>query len=134
MALEALAQATIGNKAEAELMHDQLLQLSHERHVPPYHIAIPYNGLNELAEALTWLERGFEQHDPKMVFLKVDPRWKNLRGEPRYQNLLKRMQFVIRLRGRNGFCEQCFRPVLDPGLQRERQSVDMNAVVRLDEH
>lgn len=80
MALEALAETKIRKKAEAKLMRDQLLQLSRERHVPPYHIAILYNGLNEKAEALTWLDRGFEQHDPKMVFLKVDPRWKNLRG------------------------------------------------------
>lgn len=93
MALEALAETRIGNKAKAELMRDQLLQRSRERHVPPYHIAILYNGLNEPAEALTWLERGFEQHDPKMVFLEVDPRWKTLRREPRYQSLLKRMQF-----------------------------------------
>jgi TolB-like protein/Tfp pilus assembly protein PilF len=92
MALEAWAQAKLGNKAEAQLLRDQLLQLSHERHVPPYHIAILYNGLNERAEALTWLDRGFEQHDPKMAFLKVDPRWKNLRSEPRYQSLLNQMK------------------------------------------
>jgi hypothetical protein len=94
MPLEALAETNIGNKAEAQLIRDQLLQLSRERHVPPYHIAILYNGLNEIAEALTWLDRGFEQHDPKMVFLKVDPRWRNLRSEPRYQSLLTRMQFL----------------------------------------
>jgi serine/threonine-protein kinase len=94
MALEAWAEAKIGNKAEAQLMRDQLLQLSRDRHVPPYHIAILYNGLNEIVEALAWLDCGFEQHDPKMVFLKVDPRWKNLRSEPRYQSLLTRMQFL----------------------------------------
>ena len=110
MALEALAEIKIGNKAEALLIRDQLLQLSRERHVPPYHIAILYNGLNEIAEALTWLDRGFEQHDPKMVFLKVDPRWKNLRGEPRYRVATDTdaVPAVIRLRGRNGFCEQCW--------------------------
>jgi TolB-like protein/Tfp pilus assembly protein PilF len=94
MALEALAHVKLGKKAEADAILDQVLQLSRERYVPPYHIAILYNGLNEIAEALTWLDRGFEQHDPKMVFLKVDPRWKNLRGEPRYQSLLTRMQFL----------------------------------------
>lgn len=94
MALEAWAQAKLGKRAEAQIILDQVLQFSRERHVPPYHIAILYNGLNEIAEALTWLDRGFEQHDPKMVFLKVDPRWKNLRGEPRYQRLLTRMQLL----------------------------------------
>jgi len=94
MALEALAEIKIGNKAQAHLMRDQMLQLSRERYIPPYHIAILYNGFNELAEAFTWLDQGFEKHDPKMVFLKVDPRWKNLRGEPRYQRLLRRMRFL----------------------------------------
>lgn len=94
MALEAWAQAKLGKRAEAQTILDQVLQFSRERHVPAYHVAILYNGLNEAAEALTWLECGFEQHDPKMVFLKVDPRWKNLRSEPRYQSLLTRMQFL----------------------------------------
>ena len=94
MALEAWAQAKLGKRVEAQIILDQVLQFSRERYVPPYHVAILYNGLNEIPEALTWLDRGFEQHDPKMVFLKVDPRWKNLRSEPRYQSLLARMQFV----------------------------------------
>ena len=54
-----------------------------------------YYGLGEYDEALTCLERGFEQHDPWMVFLKVDPKWKNLRDERRYQMLLKRMNLLL---------------------------------------
>jgi hypothetical protein len=121
-------------------MRDQLLQLSRERHVPPYQVSILYNGLNELAEVLTWLDRGFDQRDPKMVFLKVDPRWKNLRGEPRYQSLLTNTDAVpalIRLRGRSGFCEQWFpsntRPKAQESSARDK-SVGVNAAVRLDEH
>jgi TolB-like protein/Tfp pilus assembly protein PilF len=94
MALEAWAQAKLGKRAEAQIILDQVLQFSRKRYVPPYHVAILYNGLNEIPEALAWLDRGFEQRDPKMTFLKVDPRWKNLHSEPRYQSLLARMQFV----------------------------------------
>jgi hypothetical protein len=94
MALEGLAHVKFGKTPEAQAILDQLLQIAGERHVPPYHIAIVYNGLGDPVEALNWLERGFEQRDPKMVFLKVDPRWKNLRGGPRYQSLLTRMQFL----------------------------------------
>jgi len=68
-----------------------VLQVSRERFVPPYHIAIIYSGLDETAEALTWLERGFEQRDPKRVFLKVEPKWNNLRHDPRFIRLLKGM-------------------------------------------
>lgn len=44
-------------------------------------------------ETLAWLERGFEQRDPKMVILKVEPKWNNLRADPRFQDLLKRVGF-----------------------------------------
>ncbi len=47
-----------------------------QRYVP-YHIAFAYNGLNELDKIIAWLERGFEQRDPKMVFLKAEPKWNN---------------------------------------------------------
>ncbi len=94
LALEGLAHMKLGKTPEAQIILDQLLQIAGERHVPPYHIAIAYNGLGDPVEALNWLERGFEQRDPKTVFLKVDPRWKNLRGGRRYQSLLTRMQFL----------------------------------------
>jgi tetratricopeptide (TPR) repeat protein len=46
-ALEAYAQARLGNGAEAQRILDRLLQLSCERYVPPYNIAISYNGLGK---------------------------------------------------------------------------------------
>jgi hypothetical protein len=69
------------------------VQLSRERYVSPYHIAIACNGLNETSEAIGWLERAFQERDPMMVFLNVEPTWKNLRGDSRFLTLLKRMNF-----------------------------------------
>lgn len=87
----ALAKSGKDGEARAEL--DGLLKLSTQRYVPPYHIAFLYSGLNERDKTLAWLERGYEQRDPKMVFLKVDPKWNNLRSDPRFQDLLRRMRF-----------------------------------------
>ncbi|MEO7659675.1 MAG: hypothetical protein ABIV48_08670, partial [Pyrinomonadaceae bacterium] len=70
---------------------DELLKLSSERFVPPYHIAIVYHGLGETGQALTWLDKGYEQRDPKMVFLKVEPKWNDLRSDPRFKAMLKRL-------------------------------------------
>jgi hypothetical protein len=50
-----------------------------------------YSGLGELDQTLAWLERGIQQRDPRMVFLKVEPRWNNLRDDPRFQDLLRRV-------------------------------------------
>ena len=53
-----------------------------------------YNGLGEREEALAWLERGYREREPRMVFLKVEPKWDNLRDDPRFQDLLRRVGFT----------------------------------------
>ena len=67
------------------------LRLSNQRYVPPYNIALIYNGLDERDKTLTWLESGLKERDPKLVFLKVEPKWNNLRTDPRFQDLLRRV-------------------------------------------
>ena len=52
-----------------------------------------YNGLGYREKTLRWLERGYQQRDPRMVFLKAEPKWNNLRNDPRFINLLRRMNF-----------------------------------------
>jgi tetratricopeptide (TPR) repeat protein len=88
------ALAKSGKREEARGLLDELLKMSDERYVPPYHIALIYNGLDERDKTLSWLERAYEQRDPKMVFLKVEPKWNNLRGDPRFQDLLRRVGFT----------------------------------------
>jgi len=87
------ALAKSGKQEEARGLLDELLKISDERYVPPYHIALIYNGLDERDKTLAWLERGYEQRDPKMVFLKVEPKWNNLRSDLRFQDLLRRVGF-----------------------------------------
>jgi tetratricopeptide (TPR) repeat protein len=87
------ALATSGKQAEARVLLEELLKLSAQRYVSPGNIALIYNGLGERDETFRWLERGFEQRDPKMVFLKVEPKWNNLRGDARFQDLLRRVGF-----------------------------------------
>ncbi len=88
------ALAKLGKRDEARAVLEELLQLSKERFVPPYHLALVYNGLGEHDETFAWLEKGYQQRDPKMAFLLVDPRWKNLRADARFQDLLRRVGFV----------------------------------------
>jgi tetratricopeptide (TPR) repeat protein len=88
------ALAKSGRQAEARSVLDGLLKLSTERHVSPHNIALIYNGVGQRDEALAWLERGFEQRDGRMVFLKVEPKWNNLRDDPRFQDLMRRVGFA----------------------------------------
>ncbi len=89
----AYALAKLGKRDEAQAMLGELLKLSTEGFVPPSHIALIYHGLGETDQALSWLEKGYEQRDPKMAFLKVEPKWNTLRAHPRFQELMKKMGF-----------------------------------------
>ncbi len=95
VAFECYALAKMGRREELQTALDGLLKLSRERFVPPYHFALIYNGLGEKEETFKWLERGFEQRDPKMTFLKVDSKLNNLRSEPRFIDLMKRMNLPL---------------------------------------
>jgi len=87
------ALAKSGKRDEAQAALDSLLSLSKERFVPPTHIALIHNCLGETDKALAWLEKGYEQRDPKMAFLKVEPKWNHLRDDSRFQDLMKRIGF-----------------------------------------
>lgn len=86
------ALAKLGKRDEARAALKELLNLSATKYVPPYNVALIYNALDERDNALVWLEKGYEQRDPKMTFLKVEPKWNNLRNEPRFIDLMKRMK------------------------------------------
>jgi TolB-like protein/DNA-binding winged helix-turn-helix (wHTH) protein len=85
------ALAKSGERAEARSILEDLLKSSAKKYIPPYTIALAYNGLGEHDKALSWLERAFDQRSAAMVFLKVEPKWNNLRSDPRFQNLVRRM-------------------------------------------
>lgn len=87
------ALAKLGRVAEAQTELKGLLKLSQRRYVSPYSIAEVYNALGERAETFAWLERGYQQREPRMVFLKIDRKWNNLHGDSRFQDLLQRIGF-----------------------------------------
>jgi serine/threonine-protein kinase len=93
IALSGYALAKAGKIEESQDVLDELLELSKTRYVPPYHLALLYNGLGDKDKALDYLEKGFGEKDVRLVFLKVEPKWNNLRREPRFVDLMKRMNF-----------------------------------------
>ncbi|HVE59588.1 MAG TPA: tetratricopeptide repeat protein [Pyrinomonadaceae bacterium] len=92
-AYRAYALARWGKASEARAVLDELLSLSQNQYVPPFNLAVAYNGLGEKGKALDYLEKGFAEKDLRMAFLKVEPYWNNLRAEPRFIALMKKMNF-----------------------------------------
>ncbi len=86
-AIYALAKS--GKQAEAKAMLEDLKRREH--YVTPYAIALGYNGVGQVDEAIEWLGKAFEQRDVKVALLTVDPKWNNLRPDPRFQDLMRRI-------------------------------------------
>jgi tetratricopeptide (TPR) repeat protein len=81
-----------GRPEEARAILDQLLLRSNSRFVPPYHIAMVYNNLDDKEKVLEYLEKAYAIHDAKMTFIKTMP-WKNVQDDPRFKDILRRVGF-----------------------------------------
>jgi TolB-like protein/DNA-binding winged helix-turn-helix (wHTH) protein len=82
-----------GRKGEALKLIDELKKRAQQRYVSGFFFAEAYLGLGERDQALSWLERAYEDHDPWMVYIASYPGLDPLRSEPRFQALLRRMNF-----------------------------------------
>jgi len=79
---------------EARAVLNAILKRSESDWVSPVSIAFIYSRLGDKENGLAWLEKGYEQRDPKMTFLGSDPQRGRLRDDPRYQDLVRRVGFV----------------------------------------
>ncbi|MGB7063270.1 MAG: protein kinase [Candidatus Zixiibacteriota bacterium] len=80
-----------GKRDEAEKVLDQLHELSKQRYVSPFYIALIYVGIGQKDQAFEWLEKAYDEHDHALETLKVDPMLDSVRSDPRFTELLKRM-------------------------------------------
>ena len=87
----ALALAGNTSKAQAEL--DDLKELSKQRYISPYHLAVIYVSLKDQDRAFELLEKAYKERADWMVFLNVDPRFDSLHSDPRFANLRRRINF-----------------------------------------
>ncbi len=85
------AYARAGKTAEARKVIDELKEQSKRRYVSWYNIAYVYAGLDEKDQAFACLQKAYEQHDARLVLLKVEPLFDPLRSDPRFQDLQRRI-------------------------------------------
>jgi tetratricopeptide (TPR) repeat protein len=73
--------ALAGRRDEAQKILGELTQLSTERYLSAYHIALVNSGLGNRDETLRLLERALQDRADYLVFLNVDPRFDWLHGD-----------------------------------------------------
>ena len=84
--------ARSGRKDEAKEILHQLRELSKERYVLAFNLALVHIGLGENTAAIDLLEQAYEQRDGYNIgFIKVDPWLDPLRGQPRFEALVQKI-------------------------------------------
>jgi len=83
--------AISGRRAEAMKILSELNQLSMQKNVSPYLIAIIYVGLGLSDQAFEWLYKAVENPDILLVHIKVDPIFDSIRPDPRFKELLRKV-------------------------------------------
>jgi eukaryotic-like serine/threonine-protein kinase len=91
--VEALDQgyAEAGYARAMVLAAEKLVARSHTTYVAPFDIAALYANARKTDEALAWLEKAYDAHDPRTPAMYVVPTFTNLHSEPRFRELLRRM-------------------------------------------
>jgi TolB-like protein/DNA-binding winged helix-turn-helix (wHTH) protein/tetratricopeptide (TPR) repeat protein len=88
--------AVAGRFGEARETLGELLAMAPSRYVEPDVVARAYEALGDRHEALSWLQRGFDDRAVKMVLIGADPQFDRLRGDPHFDALVRRLRLPPR--------------------------------------
>jgi len=83
--------ALTGRREEAERIAETLVGRHRESGFWGSLIALVFLALGKPKEAITWLYKASEQHDPNLIALLVDPICDGVRSNPQFSRLFKRM-------------------------------------------
>lgn len=87
------AYARGGRKAEAKEVLQQMRDRARRAYVSPVFVSRLYLASGDHKQALAQLEQAYRDHDPYVVWLKVEPAFDPLRTEAGFQDLLGRVGF-----------------------------------------
>jgi len=91
----ALGYAEAGYSGALSRVAEIMMERSRTTFVTPWQIGTLYTRAGKNDDALEWLERAYEAHDPNMPYIGVDPIFDILRDEPRFKDLLRRMNLPL---------------------------------------
>jgi Flp pilus assembly protein TadD len=85
--------ATLGKLKDAREVLGMVDDVSRNRYVPPYAMALVLAGLGEHDSVYESLDKAYAARDVHLVFLTVDSKWDPYRTDPRFEALLARCAF-----------------------------------------
>jgi len=83
--------ALSGERDKANKVLDELREMSKQRYVSPYLIAVVYVGLGDKDQAFAWLDKAYQDRTFLLIWLKVEPLFDSLRDDPRFADLQRRV-------------------------------------------
>lgn len=83
--------ASMGQSEEAARLLEDLMERSREAYIPPSIFARLYLAIGETEKCFEWLQRGFQERDQWLCFLKIEPAFDGIRRHPRFDALLKKI-------------------------------------------
>ncbi len=88
------ALAVSGDATGARKVLAQMQTLAQHRNVPAIYFAGIYTGLGDKDSAFQWLDKAVNEHNDRLIYLKVDPIADPLRSDPRFKNLMTRIHMA----------------------------------------
>jgi tetratricopeptide (TPR) repeat protein len=88
----------VGRTAEARDVLAELRERSEHEYAQSFYFALVHAGLGELEEAMTWLEKAYEDRELwlSVVAMKFDPIFERIQGDPRFQAFLQKVRASVR--------------------------------------
>jgi len=83
--------ARSGDRQGAQAALAELLRRGSDHYVPPFNVAMLYNGLGDADNTFAWLDKAYADRDVRLTFLKIEKKWDPLRADARFASLIKRM-------------------------------------------
>jgi hypothetical protein len=69
----------------------KLQAAANRRYIPAAYFAVLWMGLGDKNQALTWLDRAYQERSEHVLYLGIEPLVDPLRGDPRFEKLLEKI-------------------------------------------
>ena len=86
-----LAYGTSGQIKHTQKLVAAFSAHAKKRYIPATYLSMLHAGLGDPEQALSWLEKAYEERSDGLTWINVEPMFDGLRTHPRFQELVKKM-------------------------------------------